>query len=112
MTFDQAQDEIERNTEAALVLYRRWDGWRDEEIWIADAVEWLIRGEDSYDSLPGKQEREARCQSSLPSGLITSAPSFLPFSVINHLTHSPHRKAVFTRFRQNNSYLTRHTERA
>lgn len=55
MTFDQAQDEIEQNTEAALVLYRTWDGWRDDEIWIADAVERLIRGKGSYDSLPGKQ---------------------------------------------------------
>lgn len=55
MTFDQAQDEIEQNTEAALVLYRRWDRWRDDEILIADAVEWLIRGKGSYDSLTGKQ---------------------------------------------------------
>lgn len=55
MTFDQTQDEIEQNTESALVLYGKWDGWRDDEIWIADVVEWLIRGKGSYDSLPGKQ---------------------------------------------------------
>lgn len=55
MTFDQSQDEIEPNTESALLLYRGWDGWRDEEIWIGDTVEWLIRGKANYISLPGKQ---------------------------------------------------------
>ncbi len=55
MTFDQSQDEIEKSTEPALVLFREWDGWRDDEIWIADAVEWLINGKGSYHSLPGKQ---------------------------------------------------------
>ena len=44
MTFDQSPEEQDKETENALELYGKWEGWRKDEMWIADAVEWFIRG--------------------------------------------------------------------
>jgi hypothetical protein len=54
MTFDQSQEEMDQNIESALALYYSWEGWREDEMWIADAVEWLIQGKGKYKFLPSK----------------------------------------------------------
>lgn len=54
MTFDETEEEMEKNMENAAQLYRQWEGWRDDEMWIADAVEWFIRGKANPDNFPSK----------------------------------------------------------
>lgn len=52
--FDETQEEMDKSIENALELYRKWEGWRAEEMWIADAVEWFVRGKADFRHFPSK----------------------------------------------------------
>lgn len=54
MTFDISQKEMDKNTDSALALYHTWKGWRKDEMWIVDAVEWIIWGKCRVEFLPSK----------------------------------------------------------
>lgn len=50
---EESQEDINRQINRGLDLYRKWEGWRDDELWIADALEAIIQGKGDYDYLPG-----------------------------------------------------------
>lgn len=56
MSLDFSQEEMETSVASALEQYRKWEGWRDDEIWIADAMEWIIQGKARYEYLPCKSQ--------------------------------------------------------
>lgn len=48
----ESQEEIDRQINLGLDLFRKFEGWRDDEMWIADALEAIIQGKDDYHHLP------------------------------------------------------------
>ena len=50
---EESVEEVEQQRREAVQQYQTWDGWRDEEMWIADAVQAIIQGNGRYESLPG-----------------------------------------------------------
>lgn len=50
---EESQEDIDRQINRGLDLYRRWEGWRTDEMWIADALEAIIQGKGDYNYLPG-----------------------------------------------------------
>jgi hypothetical protein len=50
---EENQEEIDREIKAGLELFRKWEGWREDEMWIADALEAIIQGKGHYRYLPG-----------------------------------------------------------
>ena len=49
---EESQEEIDREINCGLDLFRKWEGWRDDEMWIADALEAIIQGKGEYHYLP------------------------------------------------------------
>lgn len=45
---EESQEEIDRQINCGLDLFRKWEGWRDDEMWIADALEAIIQGKGKY----------------------------------------------------------------
>lgn len=39
---EESHEDIHRQTKHGLDLYRKWEGWRDDEMWVADALETII----------------------------------------------------------------------
>lgn len=55
MVLDEpSPEESERVINGGLDLFRKWEGWRDDEIWIPDALEAIIQGTGKYECLPSK----------------------------------------------------------
>lgn len=50
---EESQEDIDRQISCGLDLYRRWEGWRTDEMWIADALEAIIQGKGDCNYLPG-----------------------------------------------------------
>lgn len=57
---EEIQEDIDREINCALESFRKWEGWRDDEIWIADALEAIIQGQGDYDHLPGMPFKDVR----------------------------------------------------
>lgn len=53
---EESQEEIDRQINRGLDLFRKWEGWRDDEMWIADALEAIIQGKGKYHYLPSSPE--------------------------------------------------------
>ncbi|MCJ1263116.1 hypothetical protein MMC22_002986 [Lobaria immixta] len=51
---EESQEDIDIEINRGLGLFRKWEGWRDDEMWIADALEAIIQGKGKYEYLPGK----------------------------------------------------------
>lgn len=47
----KSQEDIDRQIKRGLDLYQKWEGWRDDEIWTADALEANIQEKGDYDYL-------------------------------------------------------------
>lgn len=47
-----SQEDIDRQVSRGLDLFQKWQGWRDDEMWIADALEAIIQGKGKYEYLP------------------------------------------------------------
>ena len=49
MLDEESEDDVEQQRRQAVERYQTWEGWRDEEVWIADAVQAIIQGNGDYD---------------------------------------------------------------
>ena len=49
---EENQEDLQKERILAVQQYQTWEGWRDEEMWIADAVQAIIQGNGHYDYLP------------------------------------------------------------
>ncbi|MCJ1469759.1 hypothetical protein MMC07_008401 [Pseudocyphellaria aurata] len=52
---EETQEDIDRQINRGLNLFRKLEGWRDDEMWIADALETIVQGTGKYDALPASQ---------------------------------------------------------
>ena len=49
---EESDEEVEQERRQAVQQFQTWEGWRDEEIWIMDAVQAIIEGNGHYRNLP------------------------------------------------------------
>lgn len=49
---EESEDDVEQQRRQAVERYQTWEGWRDEEVWIAGVVQAIIQGNGDYDFLP------------------------------------------------------------
>lgn len=52
----ESQEEIDRQINFGFDPFRKFEGWRDDEMWIADALEAIIQGKDDYHHLPASNQ--------------------------------------------------------
>ncbi len=51
---EETQEELDQQMQIALEQFRKWEGWREDEMWIADALEAIIQGKGRYEDLTGR----------------------------------------------------------
>lgn len=49
---EESQEELDRHISRGLDLFQKLEGWRDDEMWIADALKAIIKGQCIYSYLP------------------------------------------------------------
>ena len=49
---EESDEEIEQQKRQAVQKFKTWEGWRDGEMWIADAIQTIVEGNGHYDYLP------------------------------------------------------------
>ncbi|MCJ1465692.1 hypothetical protein MMC07_004311 [Pseudocyphellaria aurata] len=54
---EETQEDIDRQITRGLNLFRKLEGWRDDEMWIADALEAIVHGKGHYDDLPASDSQ-------------------------------------------------------
>lgn len=67
---EETQEDIDRQINRGLDLYRKWEGWRTDEMWIADALEAIIQGKGNYDYLPGAPFKDITSNKTMDSSTL------------------------------------------
>ena len=49
---EESEDDVEQQRRQTVKRNQTWEGWRGDEVWIADAVQAIIQGNGNYDFLP------------------------------------------------------------
>jgi hypothetical protein len=50
---EETQEELDEQMQTGLERFRKWEGWRKDEMWIVDLLEAIVQGKGHYDNLPG-----------------------------------------------------------
>lgn len=67
---EKSQENTDRETNRVLGLFQELEEWRDDEMWIADALEAIIQGKGKYCNLPASDSR-------MPDNIYESAEGVL-----------------------------------